>query len=309
MTDITETERKIAERMDPAATGALVLSKETGGLGFTNMEGAMQFAKFMALSQFAVPKHLRGNPGACLAITIQAVEWKMSPFSVANKSYLVDDRLAYESQLVQAVVLQRAPIVGRFDVSYTGQIAGPKQIKIRRRDGEHTVTIVGGTRRCKVSATLKDGQVCEYESPEIGAIENQNSPLWKNDPDQQLFYFAGRNLCRRFFPDVLLGIYTPDELYDEMRRGPDYARDVTPKAAPPDTGEIYANLSGAKTAEIISDEMAKQAQERARQLSEAMADQTGEKAAALLADTLEERTLEERRKHGFVSGGDHTGGI
>lgn len=291
MTDITETERKIAERMDPAATGALVLSKETGGLGFTNMEGAMQFAKFMAISQFAIPKHLRGQPGACLAITIQAVEWKMSPFAVANKSYLVSDRLAYESQLVQAVVLQRAPIVGRFGVQFIGE---------------------GDKRRCTVSAVLKGGDTVSYTSPDTGKIVIKNSPLWKNDPDQQLFYFAARNLCRRHFPDVLLGIYTPEELYDEMRRGPENARDVTPNAAPPDTGEIYANLSGAKTADIISDEMAKRAQTAAdelnreqkiaqeKQLAEALADPTGRKAGMELAQQLDERR---------VTGGDHTGGI
>lgn len=250
--DITETERKIAERMDPKAAGALVLSKETGGLGFTSMENAMQFSKYMAISQFAVPKHLRGNPGACLAITIQAVEWKMSPFAVANKSYLVNDRLAYESQLVQAVVLQRAPIVGRFDVAFSGD---------------------GDKRQCTVTATLKEGGERIYTSPEVGKIPVKNSPLWKQDPDQQLFYYAGRSFCRRFFPDVLLGIYTPEELYEETRRGPDHARDVTPKRPVPEP-------------ETITDEMAEQAQQR---IAEALGDPTGDKAGLELAQRLDER--------------------
>jgi hypothetical protein len=220
MVDIADTERKIAERLDPAAAGALELSQQAGGLGFSNMAEAMQFAKIMAISGFTVPKHLRGNVGACMAITIQAVEWKLSPFAVANKSYLVNDRLAYESQLVQAVVLQRAPIRGRFKVEFDGE---------------------GDKRRCTVTATLKgdgthkDGFIerVSYTSPEIGKIPIKNSPLWKNDPDQQLFYYSGRALCRRHFPDVLLGIYTPEELYEigEPRRGPEHARDVTPKAS------------------------------------------------------------------------------
>ena len=53
----------------------------------------MTFAKLMALSHVAIPKHLRGNPGACLAVTIQAIEWRLSPYAVANKSYSVNDRL------------------------------------------------------------------------------------------------------------------------------------------------------------------------------------------------------------------------
>lgn len=266
MVDQTETERKIAERMDPERMGALVLSTEAGGLGFANLEGAMQFAKFMAISQFAVPKHLRGNPGACLAITIQAVEWKLSPFSVANKSYLVNDRLAYESQLVQAVVLQRAPIVGRFAVEFSGE---------------------GDKRTCTVSATLKEDGAkrtpVSYTSPEIGKIPVKNSPLWKNDPDQQLFYYSGRALCRRHFPDVLLGIFTPDELY-----GPEHARDVTPKTPVP---AAYQDQLAAAP-DPWSDEQhenVKKDVEGAR-LKHALEDPTGDQAGELLASQLNERS-------------------
>ena len=46
------------------------------------------------------------------------------------------------------------------------------------------------------------GQWVDYESPEIGKIPTKNSPLWKSDPAQQLFYFAARSLARRHFPDV-----------------------------------------------------------------------------------------------------------
>lgn len=282
MNDTTETERKIAERMDPAATGAVALSHPTGGLAFSNMGEAMNFAKLMAISQFAVPKHLRGNVGACMAITIQAVEWRMSPFAVANKSYLVNDRLAYESQLIQAVVLQRAPIKGRFGVQFIGD---------------------GDKRRCTVSAVLQDGDTVSYTSPDIGKIPVKNSPLWKNDPDQQLFYFSGRNLCRRHFPDVLLGIYTPDELYDSLeRRGPEHARDITPKetvvisrAIDPNTDHMFKGQKSPphdpETGEVITDEMIARgkALKEASENEAALADPTGEKASELLASKLEER--------------------
>ena len=161
----------------------------------------------MAISSVAVPKHLRGNPGACLAVVIQAIEWRLSPYAVANKSYSVNDRLAFESQLIQAVILQRAPIKGRLKVHYRGE---------------------GAARVCHVSAELKDGELVDYTSPPFGDITPKNSPLWKTDPDQQHYYYSARALCRRHFPDVLLGIYARDELEDSPRIGPDRARDVTP---------------------------------------------------------------------------------
>jgi len=185
MNELEPIEERLRESINKDITGDL----RVGGVVW--MSQAMEFAKLMAISGVAVPKHLRNNPGACLGIVTQALNWEMDPFAVANKSYAVSDRLAYESQLINAVILRRAPIVDRFAVTYSG---------------------AGKTRRCTVSAQIKSGAVLEYESPEMGLIPTQNSPLWKADPDQQLFYFASRAFCRRHFPDVLLGVYTRDEL-------------------------------------------------------------------------------------------------
>lgn len=113
-----------------------------------NMSQVMEFAKLMAISQQAVPKHLRDNPGGCLAIAVQAYEWKINPFALANKSYVVNDRTCYESGLYQAVITQRAPITGRIKMEYKGE---------------------GKTRTCRVWATLSDGSgdVVDYTSPQI----------------------------------------------------------------------------------------------------------------------------------------------
>ena len=181
-------EEKIADRIDPEVANSLVVSDNAGGLSFQNADQAMTFAKMMSVSSVAVPKHLRGNPGACLAIVIQAIEWRLSPYAVANKSYAVNDRLAYESQLIQAVILQRAPIKGRLKVHYRGE---------------------GDARICHVSAELKDGELVNYTSPPRGRITPQNSPLWKSDPDQQHFYYSARALCRRHFPERALGRLRP----------------------------------------------------------------------------------------------------
>jgi hypothetical protein len=216
---LTEAEEKIAARIDRSTTGQLPVSDAAGGLAFADLGQVMEFAKLMAVAGIAVPKHLRGSAGACAAVCIQAVEWRMSPFAVANKSYSVNDRLAYEAQLVQAVILQRAPIKGRIKVEYHGE---------------------GERRVCRVWAELRDepGEIVEYVSPVFARITPKNSPLWKSDPDQQQFYYAVRALCRRHFPDVLLGVYAKDELEDAPRM----PRDITP----PSTSLVgrIASMSG-----------------------------------------------------------------
>lgn len=88
---LTETEQRIAERIRPEDTRALAVSDASGGLAFANATQLMDFAKMMAVASGGIRKHLRGNPGVCLAVCMQAVEWGMSPFAVANKSYFVND--------------------------------------------------------------------------------------------------------------------------------------------------------------------------------------------------------------------------
>lgn len=196
---------KIEERIDRTAAGAVAISNEIGGIRFQTMLEVMEFAKMMAVSGNAVPKHLQGAPGMCLAVCVQALEWRFSPFAVANKSYEVQGRLSFESQLVHAVIEQRAPITGRLQHRFEGE---------------------GDERRCIVWAALKEnGERLEYISPPIGKITPKNSPLWKTKPDLQLYYNTSRDFCRIYFPDVLLGVYAADEL----EHGPDSARDVNPR--------------------------------------------------------------------------------
>lgn len=210
---------RIESKIDRAVAGAVVVSDNIGGVLFKDMAEVMEFAKLLAIAGTAMPKHLRGNVGACLAVTIQALEWRMSPIAVANKSYEVNDRIAYESQLIHAVVEARAPLKQRLRKRYTGE---------------------GQTLKCFVVGHFK-GEIdpIEYESPAVSEIKVQNSPLWKSDPRQQLWYYSVRAWARANCPDVLLGIYAEDEL-EPRQVGADHAHDVTPK---PNVGD---RLKGGK---------------------------------------------------------------
>lgn len=197
---------RIRERTDLVVARDTAISGALGGVAFRNMGEVMEFSKLMAVSGQAVPKHLREEPGACLAVSVQALNWRMDPFAVANKSYAVNDRIAYEAQLIQAVIEQRAPIRGRIKGRFEGE---------------------GAQRRCILTVVSdEDGETIEYASPEIGKIKTKNSPLWAADPDQQLWYYSARAMCRRHFPDVLLGVYEKEE----MQYGEEI-RDVTPPEA------------------------------------------------------------------------------
>ena len=191
----------------PAATVG-ISSGNGSKIAPQNLAEVIRFSEVMCRADIALPKHLRGNQGACMAVALQALEWEMSPFAVASKSYAVNGMIAYEAQLIAAVVNTRSGIKGRLKYRYAGS-------------GDDMVcTVVGEI----------DGEVLEYESPRLGSITPKNSPLWKTDPRQQLGYYSARSWARRHCPEVLLGVYDRDEA--ASFQGPENARDVTPERKP-----------------------------------------------------------------------------
>lgn len=201
-------EQNIDKVIDKSKAISVAVSADLGGTGFSNMMEVIETAKMMAMSGSAVPKWLRGNPGGCWAVTMQAIEWKFSPLAVARMSFEVNDNVAYMSQLLHAVIEARAPIQWRLRCEYEGE-------------GAERVCIVTGT-------FIGETEPQIYRSPKFKDINPKNSPLWKNDADQQLWYFSSRAWCRRFAPDVLLGAYTKDELLDSIGgpTGPEGAIEV-----------------------------------------------------------------------------------
>ena len=159
------------------------------------------FATLMARADCAVPPHLRENPGACLAVCMRAFRLGWDPFALADKTYLTKSRdgtlgkLAYEAQAIMAMI-NTAPIFAkRPDYEFMGE---------------------GPTLQCKVVFYEKDGGTKEYLSPKLAQITPKNSPLWTSDPQQQIAYYSGRAGSRRHYPDIIMGVYTPEEMLQEM---------------------------------------------------------------------------------------------
>lgn len=167
----------------------------------------MEFAKMMAISGPMVGKSFRNQPGACLGIAMQAWRWGMDPFAVSQKSYTTNESIAYEAQLVAAVIHTRAPIEGKPTYTYEGE-------------GDDLI--------CTVSVKLVgEDEPKTMVSPRCGNITPKNSPLWKTNPRQQLAYHTIRNWARLYVPEIIMGVYDAEEV-EEMARA-ERARDVTPK--------------------------------------------------------------------------------
>ena len=162
------------------------------------------FAELMAQSAVTVPKHLAGKPADCMAIVMQAMQWGMNPYAVAQKTHLVNGVLGYEAQLVNAVISSSSAIVGRFHYEYGGdweKIAGKK-------DGRDELGL-----SIRVGAVLRGEDEITWSEPiYLADITTRNSPLWKTAPKQQIAYLAVKYWARLYCPEVILGVYSPDEV-------------------------------------------------------------------------------------------------
>ncbi|RSB62826.1 enterohemolysin [Atlantibacter subterranea] len=162
------------------------------------------FAELMAQSAVTVPKHLAGKPADCMAIVMQAMQWGMNPYAVAQKTHLVNGVLGYEAQLVNAVISSSSAIQGRFHYEYGGdweKIAGQKD----GRDESGLFIRVGAVLRGETDITWG-------ENIYLADITTRNSPLWKTAPKQQIAYLAVKYWARLYCPEVILGVYSPDEV-------------------------------------------------------------------------------------------------
>lgn len=215
------------------------------------MQNLIAFADLMANGRVMVPKHLHGQPADCLAVAMQATEWGMNPFTVAQKTHLVSGTLGYEAQLIIAVLQTSGAIVGRPHYEYQGE---------------------GANLQCRFGAIpAGEKEVVFNEWLAFSTVTTKNSPLWKSNPKQQMGYLQAKNWARLYAPGAILGVYSPDELEERFipeDQSPALPITATaePEPLPPCAPERFAELlpnwqkliaEGTKTADAIIENLGK----------------------------------------------------
>ena len=197
------------------------------------LDRIIQFAELMASGRCTVPKDYQDNPGDCLALSLQAQAWGMNPFTVAQKSFVIKGKLGYEAQLVNAVITRHAPITGRPQFHYSDgweQVLGKFKI-VQGQNGPYSVPDWQPKDEeglwCEVSATVIGEDEPRVTRMMLVQAHPRQSTQWATDPKQQLSYACMKRWARLHCPDVILGIYTTEEI--ETRES--HEKDVTPLKA------------------------------------------------------------------------------
>ena len=190
---------------------------------------ALQLANMMATGKL-VPTHLQRSPGDCLMVIEQAMRWSMSPFVVAQCTSVIQGRLMFEGKLVAAALNSSGVLARRLDYEFSGE---------------------GATRKVTVRGTLRGEESARELSVELKDAKTTNG-MWTKQPDQQLVYFATRAWARRYAPEVMLGVYAPEEFDEPAKAAP--FNGTTIEGAPEPAGDAQA--AEAKPRRTINDWLA-----------------------------------------------------
>jgi hypothetical protein len=174
----------------------------------TNMESAIRLADMMSRGKIGIPEHLRNNPGDCLLIVEQAMRWGMSPFAVAACTSVISGKLNFEGKIVAAALNGSGIMAARLEYEYSG--AG-QDLAVTVRG-----TIKGEAKPREIKLWLKEAKT--------------TNGMWTKQPEQQLCYAGTRVWARRHAPEVMLGVYSPEEFDAQTAR--DTFRGTTLDAAP-----------------------------------------------------------------------------
>jgi hypothetical protein len=189
------------------------------------MSEAIELAKMMAGAKL-VPAALQKSPADCLMVILQAIRWQMDPFAVAQECSVIQGKLMLSGKLVAAVINSRGNLAERLTFTYAGT------------NGDRSITVTGRlqgeTEPRTVTVKLRDAST--------------SAKVWTTQPDQQLMYHGVRVWARRHVPELMLGVYSPEEFDEDTTVGsrrPTIApveiaapEPAAPPEADPVTGEL-----------------------------------------------------------------------
>ena len=176
---------------------AVAVQRAVFGLVPANMAEAMKLAEMMAGAKL-VPAALQKSPADCLMVIQQAVRWQMDPFAVAQECSVIQGKLMHSGKLVAAVVNARGNLTDRLSFEYSGE-------------GEERSIVVSG----QLQGELEPRTV----EVELKAAKTGNR-VWTTQPDQQLMYHGCRVWARRHTPELMLGVWSPEEFEEPAPRRP-----------------------------------------------------------------------------------------
>lgn len=248
---------EVIPAMPTQAPATTALSNSTGIFQFSSFAETMQAAQILSNSSL-VPKDYRcfiptkeygklqydnqgnvigeNNPNAtanCLIALNMANRMGYDPLMIMQNLYIIEGRPAWSSQFIIAAINAcgkfsplRFEIVnhGMTDVEYTvTQGYGKNKTSENIKTQIENVSCVAWAIEKATGERIESAKIDMVMAVKEGWYQ-KNGSKWQTMPDQMLRYRAAAFFGRIYAPEILMGIYSADEVRDFV--------DVTPEPAP-----------------------------------------------------------------------------
>lgn len=191
----------------------------------------MKKAEIMAKSNM-LPVMFRGDVYGCYALQQLAFVWQTNPVLLAPGLYKVkpDSPLTLDGKTVKSIVGRFAPVkdhyiadeyfgdwskvIGKFKMveskKATDEFGRPKLYRIPAWTPEDEEGL-----GIKLTAVLLPSGTPITYTLLLKQCQTRNSTLWGEDPQLQIWYRAIARFSRKYFPEILNGMYIREEFDDE----------------------------------------------------------------------------------------------
>lgn len=165
-----------------------------------NMGGLYRMARMYSESTI-VPKHYQNSHSNCFIALQTALRMKIDPMMYMQNSYIVHGRPGIEAKLAISLM------------NTSGKIKGRLQFKYERKSGK--------TVSCECMAVDAESgnpvsAIVTWEMAEREGWTKKEGSKWLTIPEQMFGYRSAMFLARLFYPEVLMGMQTVDELEDAL---------------------------------------------------------------------------------------------
>lgn len=198
---------QIKEAVPAAPTKDIVLGTNIFS-GFQEFQVAQRMAQALSTSTI-VPKDYQGNLGNCIIALEMANRLNTSPMMVMQNLYIVNGRPAWSSQYIVAMI--NASRKYKTELQYDLYGEGENMSCYAWAEDMNGHKVVGPT--ITMAMAKEEGWL------------GRNGSKWKTMPEVMIRYRAASFFGRLNCPDMIMGIYTTDEV---VELGPDAYHEVDP---------------------------------------------------------------------------------
>jgi hypothetical protein len=171
-----------------------------------NLAGLWRLGTLYAQSEM-VPKHYRNRVADCTIAVQMALRCGVEILTFLQSSYIVHGTPGLKSTLAIAMINASGKIKGRIGYRLEGE-GTSRQCTAYAKD-VLTGEVIEAT--LEWSTVEAEGWNKDKKNSETGYTQKSK---WNTMPDQMFKYRSAMFLARANFPDVLMGMYTDDELED-----------------------------------------------------------------------------------------------